>query len=252
MIVAVCNQKGGVGKTFITTGLASRLTQAGQKVLVVDCDPQANATDILGVVVEPETLTLNDVLASVASGAGGAVAQAISVAGKTWGSIMVLPSERALASREADFSLGREARLRTALETVRDDFDVILLDCPPSLGMLTSNALVAADRALIVTEAGASAVAGVAEIVTTLATVRAHYNPQLSLGGILVNRFRPDRLDGREWLQVLQNDYGNLVYAQQMPEREAIRKSATRREPLDAPEVTAVLDVIAAGLTDSL
>lgn len=177
--IAVANQKGGVGKTSTTVNLASRLTAAGHRVLVIDADPQANATTILDVELDDETRTLNDVVAAIGTGqaGAGAIAAAITPAGPAWNGIDVVPAERALASRETDTSAGREHVLRTALEGAVDDYDIVILDCPPALGVLTLAALTAADHVLVVTEPRAAAVDGVDELTRTINAVKAFYNP---------------------------------------------------------------------------
>lgn len=233
MIIAVVNQKGGVGKTTISTNLASYLAKRGADVLLVDADPQGNATTTTGIDLTGESFTLNDVLVAVASGAEPTVThQAIVQANSSW-HFDVLPADRLLASRETDISLGRESRLRTALSSVKNNYDHIIIDCPPSLGMLTTNALVTADRALIVTTARETALDGVAEIVSTIAMVRAHYNHLLNLAGIVLNSYRADRVDRREWQKHLEDVYGDYVVNPPIPEREAIAVSASRHEPFD-------------------
>ncbi|MEW6901097.1 ParA family protein [Trueperella pyogenes] len=233
MIIAVCNQKGGVGKTTVATNLAHQLAKEGT-VLLVDCDPQGNATTTIGIELERNALTLNDVLAAVAAGQSPLVAhQALVQAPSVWGEIDVLPSDRLLASRSEDIALGRESRLRTALATLTDDYAHIVIDCPPSLGMLTTNALVAADSALIVTTARESAVDGVSEMISTIAAVRSYYNPNLTLGGIVVNAHRPDRTDRARWHETLKDAYGSYLLDGWIPEREAIAKAATAHIPID-------------------
>lgn len=162
-VIAVANQKGGVGKTATTVNLADAWARNGHRVLVIDADPQANATSILDVEIDPvESRTLLDVLAAVATGqaGSGALAAAIHPAGPAWGGIDVVPAQRELASREADTAPGREFHLRAAMDGAIEEHDVVLVDCPPSLGALTLSALTAATGVLIVTEPRASSVDG--------------------------------------------------------------------------------------------
>lgn len=252
MIVAVCNQKGGVGKTTLTTALAHSLAAAG-RVLVVDADPQGNATMMLGVELDRESRTLNDVLAAIASGQSPDVTrEAIVEASSEWDGIMVLPADRLLASRNEDIALGRESRLRNALGAVKADFDSIIIDCPPNLGMLTTNALVAADTALIVSTARESSVDGVAEMVSTISTVRSYYNPHLTLSGIVLNTYRDDRTDRREWKDYLAEHYGDYLIQPFLPEREAIARSASDHAPITAMTndalITRALDAVVTSL----
>jgi chromosome partitioning protein len=162
-----------------------------------------------------------------------------------WG-LRVIASELSLASREQDRELGWESRLRTALEGEREQprFDVILIDCPPSVGLLTVNALVAADRALLVTEPRAASVDGLAQMVRTIATVRRNYNPGLSLAGIVVNRWRPGRTDAGEWVTTLREDYKELLLEPFIPDREIVARATTGAYPLPAREGLEVLEAL--------
>ncbi|MEW6888117.1 ParA family protein [Trueperella pyogenes] len=232
MIIAVCNQKGGVGKTTIATNLANRLSSQGT-VLIVDADPQGNATTTLGVDLARNALTLNDVMAAIAAGQTPTVVyQAIVSAPSDWGEVDVLPADRLLASRQEDVAIGREYRLKTALSPVADDYAHIVIDCPPSLGVLTTNALVAADMALIVTTAREAAVDGVSEMISTIAACRSYYNQNLQLAGILVNAHRPDRTDRKNWHETLKNSFGPYLIEGYLPEREAVAHAASAHTPI--------------------
>ena len=249
-IVAVANQKGGVGKTATTVNLANALARNGHRVLVIDADPQANATSILDVELDVESRTLYDVLTAVATGqaGAGALAAAIHPAGPAWGSIDVIPAQRELASREADTSPGREFHLRTAMEGAVDEYDVVIIDCPPSLGALTLSALTAATGVLIVTEPRASSVDGVAELTTTIGTVQRYYNPSLTSAGILINRWRNDRLDRAVWREELGAVYGAAMIDHPLPEREVVAVAATNRVPVprrEAYEYVAAIEAVA-------
>lgn len=238
-VVAVANQKGGVGKTATTVNLADACARASHRVLVVDSDPQANATNILDVELDPtESRTLLDVLAAVATGQAGpgALTAAIHPAGPAWGGIDVVPAQRELASREADAAPGREFLLRTAMDGAVEDYDVVLVDCPPSLGTLTLGALTAATTVLVVTEPRASSVDGVAELMTTVDTVKRYYNRDLTTAGILVNRWRNDRLDRAVWRDELRNTYGPALIDHALPEREVVAVAATNRVPVPRRE----------------
>ena len=249
-IVAVANQKGGVGKTATTVNLADALARHGHRVLVIDADPQANATSILDVELDVESRTLHDVLTAVATGqaGAGALAAALHPAGHAWGGIDVVPAQRELASREADNSPGREFHLRTAMDGAIEEHDVVLIDCPPSLGALTLSALTAATSVLIVTEPRASSVDGVAELTTTISTVQRYYNPGLTTAGILINRWRSDRLDRAVWREELHNTYGSVMIDHPLPEREVIAVAATNRVPVpkrEAYDYVAAIEAVA-------
>ena len=249
-VIAVANQKGGVGKTATTVNLADALARNGSRVLVIDADPQSNATAILDVELDVESRTLHDVLTAVAtSQAGaGALAAAIHPAGPAWTGIDVIPAQRELASREADTSPGREFHLRAAMDGAVEGYDVVIIDCPPSLGALTLGALTAATGVLIVTEPRASSVDGVAELAVTIDTVRRYYNKELTTAGILINRWRNDRLDRAVWREELTALYGAAMIDHPLPEREVVAVAATNRVPVprrEAYDYVAAIEAVA-------
>ena len=237
-VIAVANQKGGVGKTATTVNLADALARNGHRVLVIDADPQANGTSLRDIELDDESRTLHDVLTAVATGqaGAGALAAAIHPAGPAWDGIDVIPAQRELASREVDSAAGREFHLRTAMDGAIDDYDVVLTDCPPSLGALTLSALTAATSVLVVTEPRASSVDGVAELAVTIDTVRRYYNKELTTAGILINRWRSDRLDRAVWREELHNTYGSVMIDHPLPEREVVAVAATNRVPVPRRE----------------
>lgn len=182
-ILAVANQKGGVGKTTSSVNLAAALAVAGQRVLLVDIDPQANATGAVGCAPPPRPGTY-EVLLEEAALTDAVVATNIP-------GLMLLPSHPDLAGAEVELvqAFAREQRLAHALATVSDAYDFALIDCPPSLGQLTVNALTAADGLLVPLQCEYFALEGLSRLLDTIGLVRKHLNPRLKLYGILLTMF---------------------------------------------------------------
>ncbi len=206
--IAVVNQKGGVGKTTVSLGLASAASRAGLRVLVVDLDPQANATTGLGVWDAQQTIDR-----ALEADQPGVLSQLLVRAGWPVGNGIppdVVPSSPVLAAREPQLvvdPIGAQDRLQVAMKGI--DHDLVIIDCPPSLGLLTVNGLFAADQALIVTEPAAWASDGVQQVLRTVDRIAQRRGGELRVAGIAVNRLGRTR-DAKYW-------HGQLI--EQYPDR---------------------------------
>jgi chromosome partitioning protein len=211
-VLAVVNQKGGVGKTTTSVNLAAALAQAGKRVLLVDLDPQGNATMGSGV----DKRSLGRTVYHVLLGLGELPSARVRA---ERGGFDLLPANRDLAGAEVELvSLaGRETRLKAALERVAAEYDFILIDCPPSLSLLTVNALTAADRVLIPMQCEYYALEGLSDLVGTIKRVRAHLNPQLDIAGLLRTMYDPRNTLSQQVSQQLEVHFGKKVYRTLVP-----------------------------------
>jgi chromosome partitioning protein len=211
-VLAVVNQKGGVGKTTTSVNLAAALVQAGKRVLLVDLDPQGNATMGSGVDKRNLQRTVYHVLVGL-----GALAE-IRIRTEKAGYDLV-PANRELAGAEVELVdlEARETRLKSALQQVGDDYDYILIDCPPSLSLLTVNALTAAQRVLIPMQCEYYALEGLSDLVGTIKRVRANLNPQLEIAGLLRTMYDPRNTLSQQVSQQLETHFGDKVYRTLVP-----------------------------------
>ncbi len=184
-VLAVANQKGGVGKTTTAINLAASLAVAEQRVLLVDGDPQGNATSGIGIVSSGLENTVYDVIIGRSSAERGIVRSV------QFPLLDVLPATPDLAGAEIELVdlPRRELRMRDALDTVRGDYDVVLIDCPPSLGLITVNMLAAADSVLIPLQCEYFALEGITQLMSTIQRVQQNLTERLSLFGVLLTMY---------------------------------------------------------------
>jgi len=225
-VIATVNQKGGVGKTTTCVNLAAALVEAGQRVLLCDFDPQANATSGMGV---DKTVSkgIYDVLI-------GEIPATEAVTRTRFGD--VLPSNKALAGAGIEL-IGMENReflLKTALDSLREQYDFIFIDCPPSLELLTLNSLCAADTILVPVQAEYYALEGLSDLMNTVRLVRRSLNPRLELEGVLLTMF-----DGRTNLALqvaeeVKHYFPGKVYATVIPRNVRLSEAPSHGKPITA------------------
>jgi chromosome partitioning protein len=228
-VIAVTNQKGGVGKTATTVNLADAIAQQGLSVLVIDLDGQANASTALGVNGDdPDVLNAFDVLYA------GQVGTLADAAHETqWERVWVIPSTPNIVRIDTEQLLAAESRLRTAATNADlSRWDVVLIDLPPSLGRRALNGLTWADYALIVTEPEAFSTAAVPEVLSTIEQVKSTpaLNPALRVAGIVVNKVRKSAEHDFQ-LGQLQQTYGELVLSPHVPARTSVADGASTGLP---------------------
>lgn len=211
-ILAVTNQKGGVGKTTTTVNLAASLAASNQRVLLIDLDPQGNATMGSGIEKRDLQASVYDVLLGSKS-----VQLARLPAGS--GGYDVLPANRDLAGAEVELVdlPGREMRLRESLQAVVDEYDFVLIDCPPALNLLTLNGLCAAKTVMIPMQCEYYALEGLSDLVNTIRKVRANLNPVLEIEGLLRTMFDPRNALAQQVSAQLESHFGDKVYQTVIP-----------------------------------
>lgn len=227
-IIAFANQKGGVGKTTSAVNIASSLAAKKYSVLLVDCDPQGNATSGLGIRKKSSSGSVYDVII-------GRSKTADMICSTTVKNLSVLPSSMDLVGAEIELidMTDREARLRAALEQVRDSYDFIIIDCPPSLGLLTLNCLTAADGVVIPLLCEFYSLEGISQLTQTIRHVKSRVNPSLELIGVLVNMY-----DGRLTLTVqvmeeIKRYFGAKLFARPVPRNVKLSEAPSYGVPID-------------------
>ena len=208
-IIAVVNQKGGVGKTTTAINVAAQLAVGGQSVLLVDLDPQGNATSGLGI-AKDQTVTMYEVLCE-----GAQLVTAVQETNVA--KLFVLPSNSNLAGAEVTLvnQVNREFALSQVLQTT--SYDVILIDCPPSLGLLTVNALTAANSVLIPVQAEYYALEGLSQLLNTIQAVKHSTNPQLELLGIALTMYDKRTSLGEQVRDEVQKYFGDKLFKTLIP-----------------------------------
>ncbi|MGI6328072.1 MAG: ParA family protein [Dethiobacteria bacterium] len=212
MIIAVTNQKGGVGKTTTAVNLSACLANLGKNLLLIDIDPQGNATSGVGLDKKKIKTCIYDALINDLPVEKVLYSCSID-------NLSVIPATIQLAGAEIELvpTLSREVRLKSILKTIRDKFDYIIIDCPPSLGLLTVNSLTAADCVLVPIQCEYYALEGLGQLVNTINLVKKHLNSRLRIGGVLLTMFDTRTNLSSQVAEEVKKYFGEIVFKTVIP-----------------------------------
>jgi cellulose biosynthesis protein BcsQ len=224
--IALLNQKGGVGKTTVTLGLASAAQAAGHSVLVVDMDPQGASSWVLG--VDPSEAEISTAELLERTSATEALYES------SWGpGVDLIPASARLQAREVGGRRATETRLRHALAPLAGDYQAILIDCPPSLGHLAVSALTAADHAVIVVDPAALGVRGISAVADVIDLVWSDHNPELDLAGVILNRMPAISTEAERQYDELARIVGKrAIWQPVVPQRVIVNQALGERRPI--------------------
>jgi len=226
-VIAIASQKGGVGKTTTAINLGACLAQESKRVLIVDVDPQSNATSGLGINGNNCDLTIYEVLIGHSD-----VSKAITPTALA--SLDLVPGAQRLSGAEVELvgMIARETRLKSCLAPVRNDYDYLLLDCPPSLGLLTVNALTAADSALLPLQCEYMALEGLTSLMSAISLVQDHLNPALRIEGVLLTMYDARLNLSQQVAEEARKFFSERVYKTMIPRNVRLSEAPSFGKPI--------------------
>ena len=226
-VIAITNQKGGVGKTTSTVNLGASLASLGNKVLLIDIDPQGNATSGVGVNKGDLDECIYNVLIEDAEAVDVCVPTVVD-------NLWIIPATIQLAGAEIELvpTMSREVKIKKAISDIRDDYDYVLIDCPPSLGLLTINALTASDSVLIPVQCEYYALEGLSQLLNTIRLVQKHLNKQLMIEGVLLTMLDARTNLGLQVIEEVKKYFQDKVYKSIIPRNVRLGEAPSHGMPI--------------------